>query len=81
MKLGLKTRRQHSQATLRNLSKAMREELEGRGVFAIKDREQEQKGPGLTEIIPLIRTFTIRASFYSLQDSPALILRGDCIHR
>ena len=61
-----------------------RDELGYIGVFATKGREQEQKRPGLTEIIPLICTSTIRASilsFHSLQDSPALTLGGDCIHR
>ena len=44
------------------------------GIFATKTREQEQKRPGLTEILPLIRTSAIRTSiqsFHSLQDSPA----------
>ena len=44
------------------------------GIFATKSREQEQKRPGLTEILPLIRTSAIRTSiqsFHSLQDSPA----------
>ena len=53
------------------------------GVFATKFREQEQKRPGVTEIIPLICTSSMRASilnFHSLQDSQALILGGDCIY-
>ena len=52
------------------------------GVFATKVREQEQKRPGLTEIIPLICT-SARASilsFHSLRDSLALTLGGDCIY-
>ena len=62
----------------------MREELGDTGVFATKGREQEQKRPGVPEIMPLIGTSAIRASilsFHSLQDSPALTLGGDCIHR
>ena len=73
-----------SQVALRNLSEGAREELGYIGVFATKGREQEQKRPGLPEIIPLICTSTLRASipsFHSLQDSPALTLGGDCIHR
>ena len=60
-----------SQVALQNLSEAIKEELGYMGVFATKGREQEQKRPGLTEIIPLICTSTIRASilsFHSLQD-------------
>ena len=58
----------------------MREELGYIGVSATKDREQEQKRPGLSEINPLICTSAIRASilsFHSLQDSGALTLGGD----
>ena len=63
---------------------ALREELGFIGVFVTKGGEQEQKRPGLTEIVPLICTSAIGASilsFHSLQDSPALTFRGDCINR
>ena len=55
----------------------VREELGYTGVFATKGREQEQKRPGLTEIILLMRTSALRASilsFHSLQDSLVLTL-------
>ena len=58
----------------------MREELGYIGVFAAKGREQEQKSPGLPDIIPLICTSAVVArSFHSLQGSRALTLGGDCI--
>ena len=72
MKPGLKPRETASQVAQRNGSKAVSRELGHKGVFATKGREQEQKHPGLTEIIPLICTSAIRASilsFHSLQDS------------
>ena len=87
MKSGLKPKGETetaSQVALRILSKAVREELGYIGVFATKGRELEQKRSGLREIIPLICTSAIRASilsFHSLQDSLALTLGGDCIHR
>ena len=37
----------------------MREELGDTGVFATKGREQEQKRPGVPEIMPLICTSSI----------------------
>ena len=80
MKPGLKPRETASQVAPRNGSKAVSRELGHKGVFAAKGREQEQKHPGLTEIIPLICTSAIRASilsFHSLQDSLALTLGGD----
>ena len=58
---------------------AAREEL-GCVVFATKVREQEQKRPGLNEILPLRCTSALRAGvlrFHSPQDSPALTLGGD----
>ena len=73
-----------SQVALKNYSWVVRKELEYIGAFATKGRGQEQKMPGLTEIIPLICTSAIVASilsFHSLQDSLALTLGGDCIHR
>ena len=61
----------------------MREELGLIGVFATEAREQEQKRPGLMEIIPLICISTLRARIlrvHSLQDSPALTLGGDSVY-
>ena len=49
-----------------------------------KGREQEQKRSGLSEIIPFDMHLRYRASilsFYSLYDSGALTLGGDCIHK
>jgi len=39
---------------LRNCSEEVREEIGDTGVFATKGWWQEQKRPGLTEVIPLI---------------------------
>ena len=61
---------------------AMREELGCLGDFATKDREQEQKRPGLPETIPLKCTSAIGArilSSHSLQDASALTL-GDILY-
>ena len=60
------------------------EELGNIGVFAIEGREQEQKRPGLREIVPLMCASAIRASilsFHSLLDSLALTLGGDYVNR
>ena len=50
----------------------MKEELGYTGILTTKGREQEQKRPGLIEILPLICTSAVRASilsFHSQQDS------------